>query len=124
MAVMSVCLWVGCTSAATELKTAQTLYKDARYEDALQWLTELERDTQGMSAADQTRFYYLRGMTAFRLGQRDDALHFLAKASVLQAEDPSRLPAPWRPVMERTLLEITPREATHHARNPLRPDTY
>ena len=76
-----------------------------------------------MLKPDLTRFYYLRGMTAFRLGQREDALHFLALADALCAEDGTRLPPAWQSVMERTLQEVMPAGASSHARNPLRPDT-
>jgi tetratricopeptide (TPR) repeat protein len=117
-------LLVGCTSAATELRTAQTLYKDARYEDALLWLSELETATASMDRDELARFYYLRGGTGFRLGQREDALHYLVLAEQLSHEDSGRLPRAWRPVMERTLQDITPTSASPHARNPLRPDTY
>lgn len=112
-----------CTSAASQLQTAQLLYKDARYEQAQAWLGELEADAPGMAPADQARFYYLRGMTAFRLGQREDALHYLVLADELALEDPSRLPSSWAPVLQRTLQEILPTGASPHARNPLRPDT-
>jgi len=115
---------VGCTSAATELRTAQMLYKDARYEEALLWLTDLQTATASMDRDELARFYYLRGMTGFRLGQREDALHFLVLAEQLGHEDSGRLPQAWRPVMERTLQDITPTSASPHARNPLRPDTY
>jgi hypothetical protein len=117
------CGATGCTSVAGDLRTAQALYKDARYEDAQHWLGELDREAVSMAKTDLTRFYYLRGMTAFRLGQREDALHFLALADALCAEDESRLPAEWRSVMERTLQEVIPAGASSHARNPLRPDT-
>ncbi len=113
----------GCTSLSSDLQKAQSLYGDARYEDALAWLGQLEREADGMDDGERARFYYLRGMTAFRLGQRDDALHYLALASTLLAEDSSRLPDPWRPVMQRTLDEITPREASPHAQSTLRPET-
>ena len=114
---------VGCTPVATELHTAQLLYKDARYEEAQIWLGELQVEASSMPPAELARFYYLRGMTAYRLGQREDALHYLVLTDQLDAEDPSRLPEGWRPVMERTLQEITPASASPHARNPLRPDT-
>jgi hypothetical protein len=114
---------VACSSVGSELRTAQALYKDARYEEAQRWLGELEADTASMQPAERARFYYLRGMTAFRLGQREDALHYLALANALVQQDPTRLPPTWQPVMERTLAEVVPTSASSHARNPLRPDT-
>jgi hypothetical protein len=114
---------LGCTSISSDLNTAHAFYRDARYEQSMLWLTELEGETAAMERPDLAHFCYLRGMTAFRLGQREDALHFLVLADVLTAEDESLLPAQWRSVMERTLQEITPTGASSHARNSLRPDT-
>ena len=115
---------LGCTSLSSELRTAQLLYTDARYEDAMLWLTELEGETTEMSESELARFYYLRGMTGFRLGQREDALHYLVLAEQLSVNNADRLPESWQPVMQRTLDDITPASASPHARNPLRPDTY
>jgi hypothetical protein len=119
------CCWLaaGCASLSGELHRVELLYKDARYEEAQLWLSDLERQAAAMSKSDLARLYYLRGMTAFRLGQHDDALHFLVLADRLNAEDSGRLPEGWQPVMERTLAEIMPASASPHARNPVRPDT-
>lgn len=124
LALLVMLLAVACTSVNTDLRQAQLLYKDARYEDALLWLGELQQETADMDGGELARFYYLRGMTGFRLGQREDALHYLVLAERLSAQDPDRLPDAWRPVMERTLQELTPASASPHARNPFRPDTY
>jgi hypothetical protein len=107
-----------CTTVSTELRTTQTLYKDARYEEAQRWLAELEMSSSHMSPAELARFYYLRGMTAFRLGQPEDALHYLVLAQVLDEDDGSRLPPTWRAVMERTLAQVMPTSASPHARLP------
>src|SRR5688572_29317030 len=101
-------LALGCTSAATDLRSAQDLYRDARYEQAAAWLDALEPELQAMSSAERARFYYLRGMSAFRLGQRADALHYLALAQVLFTDAPDEIPPPWRPVLERTLEALGP----------------
>ena len=99
---------LGCTSPATDLRSAQDLYRDARYEQAAAWLDALEPELQRMSSAERARFYYLRGMSAFRLGQRADALHYLALAQVLFTDAPDDVPPPWRPVLERTLEALGP----------------
>lgn len=122
-ALAACCLLASCTTRASDLENAQALYKDAHYERAQEWLEGLEHETPAMDPGQQARFFYLRGMTAFRLGQRDDALHYLSLAAALVQQEPTRLPDAWRPVMHRTLSEITPTDASAHARNPLRPDT-
>jgi uncharacterized protein YceK len=113
----------GCSSVATELRKAELLYKDARYEEAQQWLGELQGQAAEMPKVELSRFYYLRGMTAFRLGQDEDALHYLALANQLSKLSPQHLPEGWRLLMGRTLQELTPTTASPHARNPLQPGT-
>ncbi|MDH5672124.1 MAG: hypothetical protein OEZ06_08245 [Myxococcales bacterium] len=95
-----------CSSVTTGLQRAQVLYREARYEEVLDWLHSLQPDIHDMSPRQQARFFYLRGMAAYRLGERDDARHYLALAAVLLDEDRDRLPAPWRPVMQRALHEL------------------
>jgi hypothetical protein len=105
-----------CTSTASELRTTQTLYKDARYEQCQQFLEALEPDVPDMNDRDLTRYYYLRGMTAFRLDHADDALHYLALAATLVDDVQTRLPATWLPILRRTLEQVTPTTASPHAR--------
>lgn len=114
----AVCAWLaaalgtlaplGCTSPGSDLRSAQDLYRDARYEQAAAWLDALEPELQSMSSAERARYYYLRGMSAFRLGQRADALHYLALAQVLFSDAPDDVPPQWRPVLERTLEALGP----------------
>jgi hypothetical protein len=113
-----------CTTVRSDLHTAQLLYNDARYEEAALWLGQLEAEVPDMEGTELARFHYLRGMTAFRLGQREDALHYLVLADESANADANALPPTWRSVMERTLQEIMPSGASPHARNPLRPDTF
>jgi hypothetical protein len=106
-----------CTTAGSELRATQALYKDARYEECQRYLEALELEVDSMDDRDLTRFYYLRGMTAFRLSQADDALHYLALAATLADEDGTRLPETWLPILHRTLDQLTPSDASPHARS-------
>jgi hypothetical protein len=45
-----------CTSSGTDLRSAQNLYRDARYEQAAAWLDALEPELQTMSNAERARF--------------------------------------------------------------------
>lgn len=110
-------LLAACTVLSTELETATALYDDAEYEAALRWLDQLEAESTSMTRTQQARFYYLRGMTAYRLGQRQDALHFLAVAQVAADSEGAALRPERRNILERTLHELTPTTATSHARN-------
>jgi len=107
-----------CTTFSDDLRRAERLYDDARYEDALEWLSVLDDERIDGSTRDRLRFSYLRGMTAYRLDARDDALHYLSVAAVLAKRDPEGLPSNRRAVLERTLEELTPTDATHRARRP------
>ena len=62
------------------------------------------------------RFYFLRGMTAYRLDHRDDALFYLGIAREVAGEGDGSLGPRWQQTMERTIAELTPESATFRAR--------
>ncbi len=106
----------GCGALAGELHTAEARYDEARYDEALVWLGDLEDDLPDMDADQQARFYFRRGMTAYRTGERDDALHYLALVrEVVAATDATLAPA-WQTQLTATLEELVPDSATFHAR--------
>jgi hypothetical protein len=115
--VLAALTLLGCTSVTSDLQTAQTLYADARYEQAQLWLVALDREARHMEPGLLSRFYYLRGMTAFRQGQREDALHFLVLAAELDEQPEGQLPPAWQAVLVRTLEEVAPTSSSPHARN-------
>lgn len=99
------------------MQQAEAAYDQAQYDNALVWLEDLEDDTPDMDLDMRARFYYLRGMTAYRLGHRNHALHYLAVAREVAGEPSSGALLPdERRTMERALAELTPNEATFHAR--------
>jgi len=89
---------------------AQDAYEQARYEESLTWLEALERDVPDMDADMRARYFYLRGMTAFRMSDRADALHYLALAREVAGPQARALRSEWRLKLERTLRELTPQE--------------
>lgn len=108
----------GCTSVASDLATARDLYRDARYEAAATWLDDLASEVRGMNTTDRATYHYLRGMTAYRLAQYQDALHELALSAYVVSTQENALTPTQRSVMERTLAELTPDDASPHARSP------
>ena len=70
----------GCAAISDDMQRAEATYEQARYEDTLIWLRDLEDDAPTMDLEMRARYYYLRGMTEYRLGHRLDALHYLAVA--------------------------------------------
>lgn len=72
---------LGCGQLRDDLQRAREAYDIAKYEDAQVWLEAIEPDVAQLDGHQRVRFYYLRGMTAERLGQRADALHYLSLAN-------------------------------------------
>ena len=106
----------GCGTLSNDLIQAENAYEEAKYDDAEVWLADIGSDVVSLDAEHRARFYYVRGMTAYRLGRRDDALHFLALAREESgnAQD-SHLSTEKRAIMDRTLDELIPDTATHRA---------
>ncbi|MBW2460294.1 MAG: hypothetical protein JRH11_01525 [Deltaproteobacteria bacterium] len=105
-----------CGTLSNDLIQAENAYEEAKYDDAEVWLADIGSDVAVLDDEHRARFYYLRGMTAYRLGRRDDALHFLALAREESGHaDSSHLSAEKRSIMDRTLDELTPHTATHRA---------
>jgi hypothetical protein len=108
----------GCAAVADDMRRAEASYEQARYEDSLVWLTALEEDASAMDPELRARYFYLRGMTEYRLGDRADALHYLAVAREVSGERGVGLRPEWRQIMDRTLTELTPRGQTHRPPDP------
>ena len=110
-------LTVGCAALKDDMRRAEDSYEQANYEHALVWLDDLEDDSPDMDTEMRARFYYLRGMTAYRLGHRNDALHYLAVAREVAGEESQGALRPeWREQMDRALAELTPQDASFRAR--------
>ena len=106
-------LFAGCAAVADDLRRAERSYDEARFEDSLVWLTDLERDAPAMNQEMRARYYYLRGMTEYRLEHRANALHYLAIAREIVGERGRGLRPERRHIMERALAELTPRGADY-----------
>lgn len=102
-----------CAAVSDDMRRAEQSYELARYEDTLIWLRDLEDDAPSMGLAMRARYYYVRGMTEYRLGHRGDALHYLAVAREVAGDQGAGLSPEWRQIMDRTLTELTPRGMNH-----------
>ena len=107
---------MGCAQLSTEMGAAEEAYKQARYEDSEVWLSSLESDVGEMRLPMQARFYFLRGMTAYRRGRRNDALHFLALAREVVEEGDVSLKSQWKEQLAAALAELTPTGASWRPR--------
>lgn len=100
-------LVLGCAALSDDLRRARKSYAAAAYEDALTWLDAVERDIPSAERHDQAAWHYLRGMTAYRLGERRDARHYLALAHVIAGPDGTGLQPEWRRTLAITLAELS-----------------
>ncbi len=97
--------WVsGCQNYRDQLDRADAHYRAARYEAALTNLEDLESDFGHLDANEQVRYRYVRGMTSERLGQREEARHWLILAREDVEQRPSALDEETRAILQRTLL--------------------
>lgn len=83
---------LACTPVRDDLRRAEAAFSEARYEDVEAWAAALEPDLAAMSAAERARYYYLAGMSAFRMGKRAQARHALALCR--EEADASKVPLP------------------------------
>lgn len=109
-----------CGAAAAELRRAEQSYEQARYENALSWLTDLEPNAPTLGHDERARYFYVRGMTEYRLGHRPEALHYLAVAREVVGDDSTGggLREEQRELMTRTLAELLPTEPMTHQPPP------
>lgn len=107
LGVLTFTLALGCAGLADDLRRARQSYAAAAYEDALTWLSAVERDIPAAERHHQAAWHYLRGMTAYRLGDRRDARHYLAIAYVIAGDDGVGLQPEWRRTLAITLTELS-----------------
>jgi len=96
----------GCAALADDLRRVEAAYSGARYEDAMVWLVTLERSAPQMDEDQRARFFFMRGMTAYRLGDERVARHYLALAREIAGPDARALRSEWRQVLTRTMDEV------------------
>ena len=99
-----------CAALHDDMERAEGSFELARYEDSVVWLDELEVQKPSMDQDMRAKFYYLRGMAAFRLGNRPDALHYLALAREVAGPRNQGLRSEWSANLRRTIAEILPEE--------------
>lgn len=109
-------LCAGCAHIDHRIESAAAAFDDARYDAALVWLADLDDDVGRMPLDDEAYFYYLRGMTAFRLDRRTEALHYLALSREMVTAHTLTPAGLDREQLDRVLAELVPTTATFEAR--------
>lgn len=97
---------VACATYREDLNRGQRLYEENEYERALSIWRTLEDDRDSLSANDQARYAYLRGMTDYRLGFRADSRHWLAISKAIEQEHPGGLSQPWKQRLDEALEDL------------------
>lgn len=120
-AALSTLLCAACAATTSEMHRAEQAYEQARFDAARVWLVDLERRAAAMSPSMRARYFYLRGMTEYRLGRRLEALHYLEVAKEIAGDDERMLQSEQRELLARTLAELEPREPLSY-RPPPAPD--
>jgi hypothetical protein len=106
--VLAVLAWsaVGCQTYQDDLTRSQRAFEQNEHEHALAILRQLEPDTLHLAVNEQAQYFYLRGMTDYRIGYRVDARHWLALAQTLEEKVPGVLPDDWKGRMKDALAEL------------------
>jgi hypothetical protein len=105
-AALAAVVLVACTTYREDLNRGQRLYDENQYEHALAIWRLLEDDMDSLSANDQARYAYLRGMTDYRLGFRPYARHWLGMAQAIDKANPGGLHPEWRDRMDKSLADL------------------
>ena len=97
---------VACATYREDLNRGQRMYEENQYEHALALWRLLEDDADSLSANDQARYAYLRGMTDYRLGFRADSRHWLGIAKATEEAHAGGLSVEWKERLEQSLTDL------------------
>lgn len=86
----------GCNTYRDQLARSQKHFEQNNYEPALGLLRNMENDLDRLTPAERTHYAYLRGMSDYRIGYRQDARHWLALARTYDEATPGVLPVDWK----------------------------
>jgi hypothetical protein len=96
----------GCTTYREELSRAQTAYDANEHDKALALTRAIEPNVPYLTRVEQTRYYYLRGMSNLRIGFRAEARHYLSTARAMEQENQGALPNDWKNRLDQSLSEL------------------
>jgi hypothetical protein len=95
-----------CSTHRDALARGHWYYEDNRFEQALSVWRELERDESRLRPYERSRYAYLRGMTDYRLGFRDDARHWLGLAKAIEQLHPGGISPEWMERLDASLDDL------------------
>ncbi|MEO7109745.1 MAG: hypothetical protein ABI183_04865 [Polyangiaceae bacterium] len=86
----------GCATYHDDLARAEHAFETNQHEQALAIFRTLETDTGHFDTSEKARYFYLRGMTDYRIGYKADARHWLLLANAVETQTPGTLPDDWK----------------------------
>lgn len=104
-ALVALCA-AACSAHRDALERGHSYYEDNRFEQALAVWRELERDESRLRPYERSRYAYLRGMTDYRLGFRDDARHWLGLARAVEQMHPGGISPEWMERLDAALDDL------------------
>jgi hypothetical protein len=99
-------LVLACAGTSDAMARGQRYYEDNQYERALAIWRDLERRDVTFAPDERVRYAYLRGMTDYRLGYREDARHWLAIAKANRERAPGSLVSSWNERLDAALADL------------------
>lgn len=95
-----------CSGNRDALARGQRYYEANQYERALAVWRELGRREAALEAQERVRYTYLRGMTDYRLGLREEARHWLGLARARSRQLPNALSPEWSLRLDAALHDL------------------
>ncbi len=99
-------LFTACAAVRDDMRRAEAAFDEARYEQVEIWLAELQSSVPDMDRPTRARFYYLRGIASYRLGDARSARHYLALSREEAEKQGVGLRSDWRVNLAKVLAEI------------------
>jgi hypothetical protein len=106
LAGIAVLALAACVTYQDDLARGQKAFEANDHDRAIAIFRGLEPDTRYLSVEDQARYAYLRGMTDYRVGYKNEARHWLAFATAIETDKPGALPGDWAKRMTDALKEL------------------
>lgn len=103
---LAIAALLACTTARDDLRRAEAAFAEARYEDVEAWTRELAPELPRMNPSLRARYYYLSGMSAFRMHKPVPARHALALCREELALSQVQLPETWTRNLRAALSEL------------------
>lgn len=106
LVVLTILFASGCATYHDDLVRGERAFEDNQHEQALAIFRSLELETSHLDAPERARYYYLRGMTDYRVGYKADARHWLMLAQASEKATPGTLPDDWKQRMGDAMNEL------------------